>query len=230
MNRKQFLDELEKNLHGLPKEDIAEILDDYKEHFKVGRKKNRKESEIAESLGDPKEIAKEAKEELSDYTNKISIGTAFLGLWEETKKITKKVWKNFKNEISQARVKEKKETKEKPKEKKRKKKAWKTILLLSLNIFIMFWIMIAFYITVFSLVVSGISIIISGVATTIFSLFVLMNPTDHLLRNISLAGVFSGIGVLALGILWSLLSLKLGKGLSWLVKKYMKATNRWTKK
>ena len=227
MRKKEFLEELSKNLHGLPKDDIEEILDDYKEHFKVGKKEKRKESEIAESLGDPKEIAKEAKEELKNYTNQISIGTSFLGLWEETKKTTKKVWKNFKKEFSKAKSKEKKE---KSKFGKKEKKHWKIILLLSLNIFIMFWIMLAFYIAVFSFVVSGVSIIISGLATTLFSIFVLVNPTDYLMRNISLSGIFAGIGIIALGMLWSLLSFKLGKGLSWLVKKYMKATKGWTKK
>ena len=226
MNKKQFLEELEKNLSGLPKDDMEEILDDYKEHFKVGKKNKRKESEIAKSLGDPKEIAKYAKEELKDYNNNISIGTSFLGLWDETKKISKKVWKNIKKEINSTKEKAKEE-KEKPR---KKRKAWKTILLLSLNIFIMFWIMLAFYITVFSLFISGISIILSGIITTIVSLFILINPTDFLLKNISLAGLFGGIGIISLGILWSLLSWKLGKGLSWLVKKYMKSTKRWTRK
>ena len=227
MRRKEFLEELRKNLSGLPKEDIEEIIDDYKEHFKVGRKKHRKESEIAESLGDPKEIAREAKEELSDYSHKISIGTAFLGLWDETKRTTRKVLKNFNKEISNIKIKEREE---KGKSEEQSKKTWKTILLLSLNIFIMIWIMLAFYIAVFSFVISGVSIIISGIATTIFSIFILLNPTDYLMRNISFSGLFAGIGVIALGMLWSLLSLKLGKGLSWLVKKYIGATKRWTKK
>lgn len=226
MNKKQFLEELEKNLHGLSKDDIEEILDDYKEHFKVGKKNKRKESEIAESLGDPKEIARQAKEELKDYNNKISIGNSFLGLWDETKKTSRKVWKNIKKEIKSTKEKTKEE-KEKPT---KKRKAWKTVLLLSLNIFIMFWIMLAFYITVFSLFISGISIILSGIITTIVSLFVLINPTDFLLKNISLAGFFGGIGIICLGIIWSLLSWKLGKGLSWLVKKYMNSTKGWTRK
>lgn len=64
MNKKQFMNELKKNLKGLSKEDVKEIIEDYEEHFDVGKKKKRKESEIAKSLGNPKQIAKQAKAEL----------------------------------------------------------------------------------------------------------------------------------------------------------------------
>ena len=64
MNKKQFMQELKKNLKGLSKEDKEEILEDYEAHFTIGKKKKRKESEIAKSLGNPKQIAKQAKLEL----------------------------------------------------------------------------------------------------------------------------------------------------------------------
>ncbi len=64
MSKKRFMNELKRNLRGLSKEDRDEIVEDYEEHFEVGKKKKRKESEIAKSLGNPKQIAKQAKVEL----------------------------------------------------------------------------------------------------------------------------------------------------------------------
>lgn len=64
MNKKEFINELKKNLKGLSKGDKEEIIEDYEEHFEIGKKKNRKESEIAKALGNPKQIAKQAKVEL----------------------------------------------------------------------------------------------------------------------------------------------------------------------
>jgi uncharacterized membrane protein len=65
MNRKQFMETLKSNLKGISREDKKEILEDYEEHFKIGKKKKRKESEIAKALGNPKQIAKQAKVELA---------------------------------------------------------------------------------------------------------------------------------------------------------------------
>lgn len=64
MNRKEFMSELKRNLKGLSKEDREEIIQDYEDHFSIGKKKKRKESEIAKALGSPKQIAKQAKLEL----------------------------------------------------------------------------------------------------------------------------------------------------------------------
>lgn len=64
MNKKQFIHELEKNLREISKEDKKEILRDYEEHFSVGKSKGRKEEEISKSLGNPKQIAKQARLEL----------------------------------------------------------------------------------------------------------------------------------------------------------------------
>lgn len=57
MNKNEFVNELRKNLQGLPLEDIQDILSDYEEHFDVGMSKGKSESEIAKELGEPKEIA-----------------------------------------------------------------------------------------------------------------------------------------------------------------------------
>ena len=64
MNKKEFINELKKNLKGLSKEDKDEIIEDYEAHFLIGKKKKRKETEIAKALGSPKQIAKQAKLEL----------------------------------------------------------------------------------------------------------------------------------------------------------------------
>jgi uncharacterized membrane protein len=238
MNKKQFMQELKDNLIGLSEDDRKEIIEDYEEHFELGKKNKRKESKIAKSLGNPKEIAKEAMEELTDYGGKITLGSAFRNLWIEVEKTSRRVWKNFQKEIPKAEKKVKElfeESKEKAKTSKKKSKgskrsAWKIILLIMLNLFIMFWIMFLFYMVIFSLWISGISIIISGLAAVVASIFVIINPVSVTLRQLGIAGIFGGIAVTCIGFLWTVITSKLGKGLSWLVKKYMKATNGWTKR
>ncbi len=64
MDKKQFMKEFERNLKGVSREDRKEIIEDYEEHFSIGKKKGRKEAEIAKSLGNPKSLAKQAKMEL----------------------------------------------------------------------------------------------------------------------------------------------------------------------
>lgn len=63
MNRKDYLEELRKGLKALPKEEREDILHDYEEHFRMGKKKKRTEAEIAKSLGKPKDIVKQVKAE-----------------------------------------------------------------------------------------------------------------------------------------------------------------------
>src|SRR4030042_4673850 len=64
MNKKQFIHEFERNLKGVSRENKKEIIQDYEEHFAIGKKKGRKEEEIAKSLGNPKQLAKQARIEL----------------------------------------------------------------------------------------------------------------------------------------------------------------------
>ena len=61
MNKKNFLEKLEKNLKGLPKEEIKDVLFDFEEHFTIGMQENRTEEELSSSLGDPKVLAKQLK-------------------------------------------------------------------------------------------------------------------------------------------------------------------------
>lgn len=61
MNKKIFLEKLEKNLKGLPEMEIKDILFDFEEYFDIGISKNRTEKELSLSLGDPKALAKQLK-------------------------------------------------------------------------------------------------------------------------------------------------------------------------
>ncbi|WP_449540391.1 HAAS signaling domain-containing protein [Ferdinandcohnia sp. Marseille-Q9671] len=59
MNKKQFLSDLERRLRTLPKEEKDDILQDYQEYFSIGLEEGKTESQIAESLGSPKQLSKE---------------------------------------------------------------------------------------------------------------------------------------------------------------------------
>jgi len=61
MTKNEFLEILRTNLKGLPEDEIKDILYDYNEHFLIGISKGRTEEEIATSLGNPKQLAKEIK-------------------------------------------------------------------------------------------------------------------------------------------------------------------------
>ena len=61
MSRDEFLKTLRKELTGIPKEEIEDILYDYKEHFDIGIHKGKTEEQIAKELGNPKSIAKSYK-------------------------------------------------------------------------------------------------------------------------------------------------------------------------
>lgn len=60
MNRMEFIALLETNLSALPPEERAELLEDYEAHFSIGLENGKTEQEIAQELGDPVELAKEA--------------------------------------------------------------------------------------------------------------------------------------------------------------------------
>lgn len=62
MTEKQFLYELELALATLPTDERNDILSDIKEYFTNGREDGKADSEIATSLGSPKEIAQELLE------------------------------------------------------------------------------------------------------------------------------------------------------------------------
>ncbi|SHF01911.1 Uncharacterized membrane protein [Seinonella peptonophila] len=59
MNKQDYLNQLESGLLKIPKKARQSILDDFEEHFEVGREKGMKEEEVAKKLGDPAVISKE---------------------------------------------------------------------------------------------------------------------------------------------------------------------------
>lgn len=84
MTKKEFLDKLQKNLKGLKKKDISEILSDYEEHFRIGSEKGKTEEKIADELGDVIQIANQFKIESgiepSNKTEKSMIMKIFIAI------------------------------------------------------------------------------------------------------------------------------------------------------
>ena len=62
MNKKEFLDELRKELKKNNVSDIEEIIEEYDNHFNYKLEEGRTEEEIAKKLSPPQEIAKEFME------------------------------------------------------------------------------------------------------------------------------------------------------------------------
>ncbi len=63
MRKKEFLTKLRQNLRGIPSEEIHDILYDFEEYFNGGIQDGRSEEELADSLGNPKNIAKQVRAE-----------------------------------------------------------------------------------------------------------------------------------------------------------------------
>jgi uncharacterized membrane protein len=101
MNREEFLKELEERLIGISKEDKKEILQDYEEHFKIGKKKKRSEEEIAKSLGEPKEIAKEIRKELSNKKDDDELKTDAIETWVAVKKFSIRMFEEAKEKAEE---------------------------------------------------------------------------------------------------------------------------------
>ncbi len=64
MNKEQFLTQLKKQLSGIPKKEVDDMLYDYEEHFTSAAAKGKSEEEIVNSLGSVKSIAATIK---ADY-------------------------------------------------------------------------------------------------------------------------------------------------------------------
>lgn len=79
MNKDEYLKELTRLLWKLPKEEREDILSDYREHFIIGIENGRNEEEIAEALGNPKNVAKQINAEymVRKAENKQSAGSMF---------------------------------------------------------------------------------------------------------------------------------------------------------
>lgn len=62
MNKTEYLNRLSNELGHMPYGDVKDIMQSIEEHFDEGLSEGRSEAEIAESLGDPKELANEFKD------------------------------------------------------------------------------------------------------------------------------------------------------------------------
>ena len=62
MNKTEYLAKLTNELGHMPYGDVKDIIQSIEEHFDEGVSEGRSEEEIAESLGDPKELAAEFKD------------------------------------------------------------------------------------------------------------------------------------------------------------------------
>lgn len=79
----QFFSELAAALRGLPAEERDDILQDFREHFEVGRAEGRSDEEIARSLGAPRQIAREllAAHHLERAETRITAGNILRAVW-----------------------------------------------------------------------------------------------------------------------------------------------------
>lgn len=229
MKKKEFLDELKEHLIGLPEEDVNEILEDYEEHFKIGKKKKRKESEISESLGNPKQIAREARKELGKSGDDVPIKTHLIEVWVEMKKFGKKIFKESKVVINNTSDKFQKFVREKQERKSPKKKVKKgqvstrrVILVLLFNLFIFTWLWISLFSIFISLLITGIAITISGAAIIAFSIFALISYQNPILKDVLFSILFAGFGTIILGDLVT-------NGFKSLIKIFLKLTKKYIK-
>ena len=96
MKKEEFMSELENYLIGISKEDKKEILQDYEEHFRVGKRENRTEAEISKSLGSPKQIAREVRKELRKFSEVEDLKNEAIETFVVAKKLTKRVFRETK--------------------------------------------------------------------------------------------------------------------------------------
>lgn len=221
MNKKEFLNELKEHLVGLSKDDVKEIIEDYEEHFKVGKKKKRKEFEIAKSLGNPKEIAREVRKELKKDKESSSFESGLIEFWVGVKKTSKDIYFNLKKEIpnavnSLARL---------FKSGNKKRSSWKIFGTVLLN-FILTIVWIGLLCLIFGLIISFGAVVISGIVTFLVAIFSLSMPFAGALTNLFLSGLFAGIGLICIGMIFIILFSLLFKGFVKITKKYL----NWNKK
>ncbi|WP_110926544.1 DUF1700 domain-containing protein [Bacillus massiliglaciei] len=83
MKKDNFLQQLDQSLRILPASERADILQDYEEHFTLGREEGKSEDEIAAALGSPVQIAKEllADYHLEKVTSRTTAGNVFRAIW-----------------------------------------------------------------------------------------------------------------------------------------------------
>lgn len=73
MNRRQFIDALEKALSRMPEAERKELIEDYETHFDIGLEKGKTEYEIAKELGNPTKLAEDVLGISPAQTNKFDV-------------------------------------------------------------------------------------------------------------------------------------------------------------
>lgn len=83
MNKEKFLKELQKAISKLPKDEQAEIVQDYKEYFEIGQLEGKTETEITKSLGHPKHIGKDlvATYQIEKVEKDTTVGNFIKATW-----------------------------------------------------------------------------------------------------------------------------------------------------
>lgn len=83
MNEQQFLKQLNNAIQILTADERQDILNDYKEHFAVGKEEGKTEEEIAEALGAPEKLAKEilAIHHVTQAETKATTGNMMRAVW-----------------------------------------------------------------------------------------------------------------------------------------------------
>jgi uncharacterized membrane protein len=146
MRKKEFLEELEEYLVGIPREEKEEIIQDYEEHFKIGKKKNRSEADIVKSLGDPKEIAREMRRTSS--SKKPELKSEALETWVSVKRFTKHLFSDAEEKIGNVIN----------KDKKKKDRIWPKIILGGLVIIVLILLLNSWLFKLLALIIIGVFI------------------------------------------------------------------------
>lgn len=83
MDEKQFLRQLNDAIQSLSVDERQDILNDYEEHFAVGKEEGKTEEEIAGALGSPEKIAKEmlAMYHVAQAESKTTTGNMLRAVW-----------------------------------------------------------------------------------------------------------------------------------------------------
>lgn len=83
MGEEQFLRALEQSLKKVPKEEREDMLNDYKEHFAIGKSEGKREEDIARALGEPRKIGKEmqATYHLDKAKSDMTTGNVLRAVW-----------------------------------------------------------------------------------------------------------------------------------------------------
>lgn len=83
MNKHQFLAKLSSGLKQLPAAERQDILQDFEEHFSIGKESGKSEEQILATLGSPQQIAKDmlATYHLEKVENTATTGNIFRAVW-----------------------------------------------------------------------------------------------------------------------------------------------------